>query len=112
MALPVVGNLFVEGFDKLRALGTGAHNRHLALQDVEELRQLVETDGADDAADCGDARIVLLSPHRARADLGIDAHGAELVDREQRVIQADTSLAVEHRSGGGDGQRGEQHNRQ
>src|ERR1019366_8392540 len=106
VALPVVGNLLVEGFDELGALRAGAHDGHLALQDVEELRQLVEADGADDAADGGDARIVLLGPYRAGADLGIDTHGTKLIHGEQRVVEANASLAVEHRSGGRAEERG------
>ena len=32
----------------------------------------------------------------AGANLGIDAHGTEFVDGEQRAIEADARLAVEH----------------
>ena len=111
VALPVVGDLLVQRADELGPLRAGPDNRHLALEDVEELRQLVEADRADDAAHRRDARVVFLRPDGAGADFGIGAHGAEFVDREQRAIQADARLAVEHRARRGepDRQRGEQH---
>ena len=48
------------------------------VEHVPELRQLVEARLAEEAADPGDARVVLLREHRARELLGVDAHGAEL----------------------------------
>ena len=44
VALPVVGDLLVQRFDELGALGAGADDRHLAAEDVEELRQFIEAD--------------------------------------------------------------------
>src|ERR1019366_9044422 len=113
VALAVIGNLFAEGFDELGALGAGADDGHLAFEDVEELGQLVEADGAKKAADFGDAGIVLLCPYGAGGEFGVDAHGTELVHGEERAIETDAGLAVEHGSGGGeaDGEGGEQNKR-
>src|SRR5437764_534324 len=43
----------------LQGVWTRADQRQLALEDIEELRQLVEAGLADEAADAGDARVVL-----------------------------------------------------
>src|SRR6202012_590233 len=60
-----------------------ADERHVAPQDIDQLRNLVEPGLAQEAADRGDAWIVLGCPDRAGPRLGIDIHAAELVHHEQ-----------------------------
>src|SRR6185437_12774540 len=88
------------------------HQRHVALQDVEDLGQLVEAPAPQERADLGNARI--LAPRLLQRLIlgGGDAHGAELVDRERQIVEAKPVLAEEHRPAAGqldcDGNAGEQ----
>ena len=72
--------------------GPGADQRHVAAQDVQQLGKLVERGAPQEAADAGDAGVVLdleeataglVAVGELRA-LGVGAvdHGAELVDLE------------------------------
>src|SRR5690606_7629254 len=81
----------------------GADDAHLAEQDVDELRQLVQAGAAQEAPDTGPARIVLefeqqlaLAVDRLQlglALLGVLAHRAELVAGEAAAVLADPDLA-------------------
>ena len=65
-------------------------------QDVQELREFIEADGADEAADGGDAGIVLAGGESRHAVFfGIHAHTAEFVDREYLPVFGETVLLVE-----------------
>src|SRR5205085_9482943 len=66
---------------ELRPLGPGPDDRHVALQYVPELRQLVDPRPPQEATEPGRARVALLRPRRA-AFLGVGPHRPELVDRE------------------------------
>ncbi|PAV93059.1 hypothetical protein WR25_03668 [Diploscapter pachys] len=120
MPLGIIGQLLFQLRDELRALGARADEAHLALQHRPGLRQFVDPHLADDAADAGDAGIVLLRPDRVTRHLGILTHRAQLQNVEALVVQADAALAVEggalrfeadrHRGQQDDRQReGEQH---
>ena len=82
------------------ALGTRSDERHVALEDVVELRYLIEMVGAQEAADSGEARVIVaaavaqLRPHL----LGVEAHGAELVDVERAPETSDTFLTENGRA--------------
>src|SRR3546814_9123057 len=52
---------------------------------------------ADDAADTGDARVVLAGPHRLARGLRIGAHRTDLDDIIGFAEQADARLAVKDR---------------
>src|SRR5579883_1663715 len=74
-----------------------AHDGHLATQDIDELRQLVEAGLAQEGTDPRHARIV-----PARELLGIIVprmmiHGAELEDLDELVIEPITLLLEEDR---------------
>ena len=86
--------------------------RHLALQHVEELRQLVEAGAPQEGADPSDARIVRDLEHPRIATgrevhvqvrelvlprLGVGGHRPELEDPEDLLRPAATRLAEEHR---------------
>lgn len=65
-------------------------------QDVQELREFIEADGADEAADGGDAGIVLAGGESRHAVFfGIHAHTAEFVDREYLPVFGKAVLLVE-----------------
>ena len=93
--VPLGEFFFVLGGD-LGALGAGAYDGHVAFQDVQELWEFIEADSADEAADGGDAGIVLAGGEsRYAVFFGIHAHTAEFVDREYLPVFGETVLLVE-----------------
>jgi hypothetical protein len=80
-ALILTWDLFAKALDMLRALGTWAHQAHVSLEDVPELRDLVEVPSADEFSNFKAAGIVLDRPAWA-AGLRIELHAAELEDSE------------------------------
>src|SRR3954451_20600571 len=70
---------------------------HVAAEDVPELRQLVERELAQDAADARDPRVARVDREARTLLLGVDDHRAELQQLEVRAILADPRLAVENR---------------
>src|SRR5690606_34317111 len=74
--------------EQLRTLRPRADQAHRAAQDVEQLRELVEPRLAEEAADPGDARVVLLGQDRAGVLLGVRLHGPELVHVELVELNA------------------------
>lgn len=80
----------------LGTLGAGAYDGHVAFQDVQELREFIEADSADEAADGCDAGIVLTGGEsRYAVFFGIHAHTAEFVDREYLPVFGEAVLLVE-----------------
>src|SRR5437763_9600445 len=94
--------------DDLGQLGTGPHEAHLAPEDVDQLGELVEAEGPEDATRAGDAGIgpALVPAAAVRAVEGpgptaaIRAHRAELVDRELRPAIAGPALPEQHAGAG------------
>ncbi len=84
-----------ERLDEARLLGAWAHQAHVAHEHVPQLRQFVERQLAQRAAERRAARIVLHRPARAR-HLGVGAHAAELDHAEPAAVQAHALLRVEH----------------
>ncbi|MGA2522499.1 MAG: hypothetical protein ABSG81_16960, partial [Acidimicrobiales bacterium] len=111
MAVVVARDLGLELLDEEGALGAGPDERHVALEDVPQLRQLVETGDPQDPADAGDG-VVARVPVHIRA--GVDPHGTELEDLDDDAALAHALLAEvdgagarELHGGGDDGvQRG------
>lgn len=101
----VVAVVLVEFADGRRA---GADEGHIALEDVPELRELVEARLADEAADLRDARVIFHLEHEAvhlilrkellLALLRVLVHAAELVHAELAAIFADARLRENDRS--------------
>ena len=112
----------VEG-DLAGDLGPRSDQAHVAEQDVEELRQLVDGVAAQPLARLGDPRVVLhLEQQGALAELalqlgdqglGVDDHGAELEAAELLAVAPDPGLAEEDRAAvvGLDPDRGEDEER-
>lgn len=93
--VPLRKFFFVLG-GNLGALGARAYDGHVAFQDVQELREFIEADSADEAADGCDAEIVLTGGEsRYAVFFGIHAHTAEFVDREYLPVFGETVLLVE-----------------
>src|SRR5581483_11571633 len=95
MPLGVARMLLLELLHENRPLGARTDHRHVAAQDVEELRQLVERGAADEFADLRHARVA----DRREASavlLRVGAHRAELEDLERLAAAPDPLLAVEH----------------
>src|SRR5947207_6089289 len=105
--------LGAELLDKLRTFRPRTDEAHLASENIEELRQLVERPGANETADARAARIVFLRPHRAGRVLSADAHRTKLEDLERFSIEAHPHLSIENRSAifDPDEQRDQQHQR-
>lgn len=92
--VPLREFFFVLGGD-LGALGAGSYDGHVAFQDVQELWEFIEADSADEAADGGDAGIVLTGGEsRYAVFFGIHAHTAEFVDREYLPVFGEAVLLV------------------
>ena len=98
VAQHVLRNAVLELLDEVRALGARADDRHVAPEDVPELRQLVEVRPPEEAAERRHARVVLARPDRAGLALGVVQHRAELDDRERLAVEAHALLPVEHRA--------------
>src|ERR1700680_3093138 len=71
---------------------------HVALEDVDQLRQLVQTHPPQDSPEPGGARVARLRDHRSSSSLGVRDHGSKLVDREWSAIHADALLPEQHRT--------------
>lgn len=95
MAIGVFGVLLFELFDEEGPFWAGPDEAHVAVEDVEDLRQFVQASGANEFADFGNARVVFCRQLRARVFFRIDAHGTEFVDLIFLAKAADTDLAVE-----------------
>lgn len=95
MAIGVFGVFFFEFFDEERPFRSGTDEAHVAVEDVEDLRQFVQAGGADEFADFGNARIVFRRQLGTGIFFRIDAHGTEFVDLIFLAKAADADLAVE-----------------
>ena len=70
---------------------------HVAMQDVNGLRNLVDAGEADEAAHPRYPAIAHRGPNRRAGLLGIDRHGAELQDMEAAMVLSHAFLAVKER---------------
>lgn len=95
MAISVFGVFLFEFFDEEGPFWSGTDEAHVAVEDVEDLRQFVQAGGADKFADFGNARVVFGSQLGTGVFFRIDAHGTELIDLVFLAKAADADLAVE-----------------
>lgn len=95
MAIGVFGVFLFEFFDEERPFWSGPDEAHVAVEDVEDLRQFVQAGGADEFADFGNAWIVFRRQLGTGIFFCIDAHGTEFVDFIFLAKAADADLAVE-----------------
>ena len=92
-------NRLLQHANELRPLRARADDRHLALEHVPELRQLVEVGLPEKAADAGHARVVLLREDGPARLLCVLVHRPELVHREEPAALAHPGLPVNHAAG-------------
>src|SRR5258708_8932563 len=78
----VLWNLVLELRNEQRALGPRSDDRHVALEHVPELRQLVDVRSAEQLAERRAPRILLAREHRSGFGFGIVVHRTEFVDHE------------------------------
>lgn len=95
MAIGVFGVFFLELFDEERPFWAGPDEAHVAVEDVEDLRQFVQAGGTDEFADFGNTRVVFRRQLGTGIFFRIDAHGTEFIDFIFLAEAADTDLAVE-----------------
>lgn len=98
MAIGVFGVFLFEFFDEERPFWSRTDEAHIAVEDVEDLRQFVQAGGADEFADFGNARVVFRRQLGTGIFFRIDAHGTEFVDLIFLAEAADADLAVEDRA--------------
>ena len=72
-----------------------ADDRHLALEDVDEVGQLVDRGAAQQRADAGDPAVAVVDGQPRAHLLGAGDHRAQLEDVERRAVLADAVLAVD-----------------
>src|ERR1700691_1285421 len=91
-------NLFAQPLDKFRPLWTRAYKMHVALQYAPQLRDFVETRGAQEVAHARDPRVIVGSPSGASVGFRVVAHRAELVTVENLPSSAYALLPVKSRT--------------
>lgn len=98
-----------------RHFGAGAHQAHIALEDIDQLDQLVELPATDQRPDPGDARVGADGDLAGLGGLPL-GHAAQLVDAEGLAVAPDALLAEEYRPRAvqldGDGHQQEQRREQ
>ncbi len=82
-------------------VGAWADDGHVAVQHVEELRQLIQRRPAQKAAQRSDPRVVA---RRLQHHIGVflDAHAAKFPDHDRAAVQPVAALAEQHRAGRGE----------
>ena len=86
-----------ELIDEGRALWTRPDEAHVTVQNVDQLRQLVDAQLAQDTTDPGHACVLCRCPARDAVLLRVNAHRAELQAAEYAPAAADPLLCEEHR---------------
>ena len=89
--------VFFGVFEHVRAR---SDERHVAEEDVDELRQFVDVGAAHEVADARFARVVLCGLFAVA--VGIDVHGAEFVAVEFLAVESTAFLAEEDRPRAGE----------
>lgn len=95
MAIGVFGVFFFEFFDEEGPFWSGTDEAHVAVEDVEDLRQFVQAGGTDEFADFGNTRVVFRRQLGTGIFFRIDAHGTEFVDLIFLAKAADADLTIE-----------------
>lgn len=109
----VARDFFLKHLDELGAFRSRADEGHLAREDVEKLRELVDGGFSDEASDAGDTRVAWDGPALLFVGFGLLHHGAELVHHKRLVVKADALLLEDDRARRGelDEGRNDEHDR-
>src|ERR1051325_1509804 len=97
MSLLIKRNLLGELGHEVRPFRTWSNKAHLAFQDVPELRDLVDANFANDAADAGRARVAFAGPNRTIL-FGVNSHRAKLSQYKRATVFSDSFLFVKDRT--------------
>ena len=98
----VVGAVFVALLDEIRLVPQGGarpDDAHLADEDVEDLRQLVEARLPEEGADLRDVLLRILQEVGRDVVWRVDLHRAVFQDGEELLVLPDAPLAEEDRAG-------------
>src|SRR6266404_5313738 len=96
--LHVEGDLLLKVLDELWPLRARPDEAHVPHEDVEELRELIQTRPPKEGSHTRHSRVALRGPHRPRLLLGGLPHGPKLVQDEDTAVLAGARLAVENRA--------------
>src|SRR5690625_5034365 len=99
VARKIPTDLYREFLVMAERVRTWPDQRHAPLQHIEELRQFIDRSPPDEAADAGHARIFPRCLLHSLLRQCFVIHGAEFVDVETPIIEAEPRLAEEHRAG-------------
>src|SRR5262249_48704974 len=99
VTLGVIRDMLFKLFDEDRALWPRPNQTHLAVNDVNQLRQLINPQFANPPAHAGHARILFAGPNRA-VRFGVHAHRTKLDDPKRSIVYPDSLLPVEDRPAG------------
>ena len=91
VAARLLGGVAVEVLHQQRAR---THQAHLAFEDVEEFGEFIQAGGTQEAPEAGET---LLIGQKVTLCIAQVAHGAELVEFEDLIVQPGARLAEEHR---------------
>src|SRR5918995_4880987 len=80
-----------------RALGSWAYKAHLTAKYVEQLRQFVDAQFAQNPTDARNTRIIGARPAGNSVALGVDSHAAKLDAKERTSSTANALLPNEYR---------------
>src|SRR5450759_3364712 len=97
VALAVPRYLLQVPFHEERALRARPHEAHLAAQDVDQLRELVDAVLPHEAAQRRDPRVVVAGEHGTGQLLGVLDHAAELHEGERLHVAPEAFLAQQNR---------------
>src|SRR5262245_56379514 len=95
----VMWDLVLKIVNQLRALGARPNEAHVAFEHVPELRRLVNVPFSHKSANSKPARIIFCGPADLPVFFRIQSHTANLQHLEGLAIPAESSLAIEDRSG-------------
>src|SRR6185437_13917790 len=97
VALIEEGNFAIEHLAEVRHFRPGTDQAHLTMKNIDELRQFVEPELADDGPNAGDAGITICGPGRLLIASAY-AHGAELKDLKDVPAEPDAVLPEQDRA--------------
>src|SRR5262249_19535417 len=97
MAFGIVWNGRRQLGDKKGTFGARSDEAHVATQDIQYLRQLIDAQFTNDGPDASDARIAFGGPPRLAVRFGVHPHATELQDRENATMKSHSFLMVKDR---------------
>lgn len=97
----IKGDLALKLLYKLDLFGTGTDDAHVALQNIPQLRQLVQAEAAQDTAHGSDT-IIIVAGKLGAISLCVNPHGAKFHDAKRASALPDTVLPKQDGTGRAD----------